>query len=169
MRPGQTRRARFCSRRCIERNRDTKPERKAKLANLTKEWKGRNAEHIRQYQRDYRAARPGKHAAYERARCGFKERVTGPGFIYGVIHPKFPGYTKIGRTVNVNKRLSTYNTGDPKRRYQLAFAVECKDAFATEIEAHQRLDGFRMAGTEWFAVHPTDAHHIIEALVRETK
>lgn len=92
-----------------------------------------------------------------------------PGFIYGVVHPKFPGYVKIGRTNNVNKRLTQYNTGCPKRRYALAFAVECNDAFATEIEAHRRLDGFRMAGSEWFNIHPDDAHHTIEALVRETK
>ena len=92
-----------------------------------------------------------------------------PGFIYGVVHPKFPGYVKIGRTNNVRARLAQYNTGCPKRRYQLAFAVECLDAFRAEIEAHTRLDGFRMAGTEWFAVHPTDAHHLIEALIRESK
>lgn len=97
------------------------------------------------------------------------ERLATAGFIYGVVHPKFPGYVKIGRTNNVSKRLTQYNTGCPKRRYQLAFAVECLDAFSAEIEAHRRLDGFRMAGTEWFAIHPTDAHHLIEALIRGTE
>ena len=35
------------------------------------------------------------------------------GWLYVLIHPNFPGWVKIGRTRNLGKRLSSYNTGTP--------------------------------------------------------
>lgn len=41
------------------------------------------------------------------------------GFVYMVSNPAFPGIFKVGMTTNLNKRLSTYQTGDPYRSYKV--------------------------------------------------
>ncbi len=84
-----------------------------------------------------------------------------PGYIYGVIHPSFPGYVKIGRALSPKRRLRQYNTADPRRSFEMAFAIHCSDHHTAEKIAHRRLDGFRIADTEWFCIAPEDAFNLI--------
>lgn len=53
--------------------------------------------------------------------CGERLKVTKPrcGIIYLISNPVFPGMYKIGITRDLDKRLSTYQTADPYRRYKI--------------------------------------------------
>jgi hypothetical protein len=44
------------------------------------------------------------------------------GFVYLLSNPAFPGWVKMGSTVNVNERVSSYQTSDPLR----SFVIEKK-------------------------------------------
>jgi hypothetical protein len=85
------------------------------------------------------------------------------GYVYGVTHPKMPGYIKIGRTRRLKKRLSSYNTADPHRQYRYAFCLAVPDMYQAERMAHDKLDGARVEGTEWFRIAPADAKALISA------
>lgn len=87
-----------------------------------------------------------------------------PGYIYGVTHPSFPGYVKIGKASRPRKRLQQYNTGCPNRSYELAFTLLVADQHLAERVAQRRLAGSRVKGTEWFAIHPQDAFNLLSNL-----
>lgn len=54
------------------------------------------------------------------------------GYIYVLIHPLRPEWVKIGSTVNLSKRLSSYQTGDPFREYEIVHYVKVDDRIAIE-------------------------------------
>jgi hypothetical protein len=83
------------------------------------------------------------------------------GHIYGIVHPQFPGYVKIGKASSVARRLSQYNTGDPYRRYDVAFVITAKNYHRAELIAHRLLNGYRVLGTEWFRIAPEEACALI--------
>lgn len=56
------------------------------------------------------------------------------GYIYIITNPAYPEYLKIGKTVNLGMRLSTYNTGSPFRDYKYEFVLETK--YSLEVENH---------------------------------
>lgn len=91
-------------------------------------------------------------------------RDTLAGFIYGMVHPDWPGYVKIGRAKNPNRRLRDYNIGDPKRAYSFAFVLGVPDCTRAELQAHRCLRGCRVANTEWFEINPEDALALLSAL-----
>lgn len=93
-----------------------------------------------------------------------KHSSTSPGYVYGVTHPKFPGFVKIGRANSPRARLQKYNTGCPHRAYELAFSLFVLDQFRSEQIAHKRLAGARLPGTEWFAIHPQDAFNLVRSI-----
>ena len=93
---------------------------------------------------------------------------TGPGFIYGITHPSYPGFVKVGKARNVRKRLNQYQTSDPFRRFKLEFTIFSRDYHAAEYRAHQRLRGFRVQNTEWFQVSPADAWNLLVNLKEPT-
>lgn len=68
------------------------------------------------------------------------------GYVYIITHPMYEGWSKIGSTVDLNKRLSTYQTGDPLRRYEVAFHAEVDDRVALERWVRHRL-------SEKFPIH----------------
>lgn len=78
-------------------------------------------------------------------------------------HPLFLGYTKIGMAINVDKRLSSYQTGCPNREYKLAAVWSTDNRHNAEATAHAKLTGFRVHNTEWFRIKPTDAVTILAA------
>lgn len=88
------------------------------------------------------------------------------GYVYGIIHPKWPGYTKIGKSRHTPGRLRTYNTGDPHRAYKIAFNILTPNMHIAELQAHRLLDGYRMSGSEWFACHWRDALALLLAHYR---
>lgn len=85
------------------------------------------------------------------------------GYLYGVVHPSFPGYVKIGKAMDPAKRLISYQTGDPHRRYQMVWTLKTSDYDLAERIAHSRLKALRVRNTEWFRTHPDDAYHLIHS------
>lgn len=43
------------------------------------------------------------------------------GYLYIITNSSYEGYVKIGITENIDKRLSTYQTADPHRKYKIVF------------------------------------------------
>ena len=84
-----------------------------------------------------------------------------PGYLYGITHPSWPGFIKIGKARFPERRLRTLNTGDPYRRYQLQFTILCPNYHLAELAAHRVLNGYRVENTEWFQIHPDDALELI--------
>lgn len=96
------------------------------------------------------------------------ERHALSGVVYGLIHPRFPGYTKIGKAVSGKRRLAQYDTGDPLRQYAFAFTIEVSDRHRAELRAHRILDGYRLPGPgEWFRIHHDEAFNLINGKLTE--
>ena len=55
-------------------------------------------------------------------------------YVYVISNPNFPGEYKVGVTNNVERRLSSYQTGTPDRAYRVEF--EFKTKHFNDIEAH---------------------------------
>jgi hypothetical protein len=85
---------------------------------------------------------------------------TGPrrtdGWVYGIVNPAWPGRLKVGRAVNLSRRLHSYNTGAPDRDYSIGASLRFRDAHLAEAAIHERLAGLRIKNTEWFWLHPDD-------------
>ena len=92
------------------------------------------------------------------------------GFVYIVAHPRFPGWIKVGQTRNPDKRLSSYNTGDPDRGYRMIAKVWTKDRRGAEFHAHWRLKrlGYAKQG-EWFDAAPALAERIVKKAVADAE
>lgn len=74
---------------------------------------------------------------------------TKAGYIYLLKHPKFAGYVKIGKTVDVVDRLSQYNVGCPTKEYYVFLYFWCEDMNKAEKEMHSLFRNYRAQG-EWF-------------------
>lgn len=55
----------------------------------------------------------------QRAKSSTEYSKTKSGIVYLISNPAFPGFYKIGITSNLIKRLSSYQTYDPLRRYRV--------------------------------------------------
>ena len=85
------------------------------------------------------------------------------GSVYVISNPAFPGYVKVGRAMDVEDRLSSYQTADPLRRYKLEGYVNFADRYAAEKEAHRLLLPY-WAGGEWFLVNTEEALRVIQSI-----
>ena len=70
------------------------------------------------------------------------------GHVYAITHPSFCGWIKIGSTVDLQKRLSSYQTGDPLRRYKMIFHIEVDHRLAVERWFRHCLNNHEQRG-EW--------------------
>lgn len=84
-------------------------------------------------------------------------------FVYVIVHPLFESYVKIGQTVNPQKRLISYNTGCPFRKYRYHFVKKCKYPDAVEVFFKQNMPG---NGYEWFKISKSEAVETIEELLK---
>lgn len=82
------------------------------------------------------------------------------GYVYAIKNSAWPDFVKIGRAVDVKKRLGTYNTGDPFRSYYILDYVWVKDRYAAESWMRKVLRPDHWAG-EWYQM--TDVR-VIRAL-----
>tara|TARA_R110000744_G_C18932913_1_gene513377 strand:- start:44 stop:475 length:432 start_codon:yes stop_codon:yes gene_type:complete len=62
----------------------------------------------------------------------YKRKNKHKGFIYIIGNPAWPNHIKIGRAVDVDKRLASYQTGAPLRDYFVHFSVYVEDCGAVE-------------------------------------
>lgn len=68
------------------------------------------------------------------------------GFVYLL---KSASYYKIGRTINVQKRVSNLSTATP-HKIILVSSKEVSDCVILEAFLHSSFDGYRIRNTEWF-------------------
>lgn len=73
------------------------------------------------------------------------------GFVYILSHPSWPYHIKVGRACDPLARLNQYQTGCPKRLYELRYSVYFEDCYQAEKEIHARMEPWREQG-EWFNV-----------------
>ena len=78
------------------------------------------------------------------------------GWVYLIDHPFFPGWIKIGSTLNTDERLGSYQTYAPEGEYRLIDRVFSKDRRKLELAVHEALAPLRGNG-EWFRVNTGEA------------
>lgn len=85
-------------------------------------------------------------------------------YIYIIIHPKFKGWIKVGRTMNLESRLNGYQVGCPFRDYKLIYYkfIQDKDVLL-KIENHFKLN-LQSNGFEWFKCSVKQGIKIIESI-----
>lgn len=82
------------------------------------------------------------------------------GFVYIIENEIFPGWLKIGSTIDQNLRLRTYQTGDPFQRYKISYSKYFNDRKSIENKVHLELQDYNKRG-EWFEVGLSKAIGII--------
>jgi hypothetical protein len=83
------------------------------------------------------------------------------GFIYVISNPAWAGWVKIGRAIDVSKRLKNYNVSSPLRDYEVNYCTMIDNPVL--IERHF----FKMYGSEnneWFKISVDEAVHQIKKL-----
>jgi len=85
----------------------------------------------------------------------------GGGYLYVVTNPAWPDFIKIGRTININTRLRSYNTGSPFKDYELFYYRFFTDVCAAEQAIRHFYGGHKFRG-EWYQMHPEDAANLID-------
>lgn len=81
------------------------------------------------------------------------------GYIYVITNPAWNGYYKIGQTVSLTKRLSTYQASNPLRDFSYLTTVEVDDMNVSEKIILDELRRFYEVKGEW--VVASKAEHII--------
>ncbi len=69
------------------------------------------------------------------------------GYVYVITNKAWPEWVKIGRAIDANDRLRSYQTNSPLRDYWIVHSVYFEDVNAAERKAH--LIAARMTGTPW--------------------
>jgi hypothetical protein len=58
------------------------------------------------------------------------------GYVYAIRNPAWPEWVKIGKAVDAEDRLSSYQTSSPMRDYKLIHSIYFDDRSAAEKKAH---------------------------------
>lgn len=85
----------------------------------------------------------------------------GPGSLYVIHNPAWPGFVKIGRARNVSERLRTYQTASPHRDYVLHYYRVFPDVLAAERALSNLYKGYKSNG-EWHHIHADDAASLLD-------
>ena len=79
------------------------------------------------------------------------------GWIYLITNPAWPGFVKVGRAVNIGKRLQSYQTSSPHRDYVIRYSREFRDVGRIE----RVVGNFFQSEHEWYKV---DVQKIVDLL-----
>ena len=91
----------------------------------------------------------------------FKNKKNSKGlYIYIIIHPKFDGWVKVGRTYDLKGRINTYQTGCPFREYSYAFTKLLTVDEVKKIEQYFKIN-IHNNGCEWYNTSIGEAINII--------
>lgn len=75
------------------------------------------------------------------------------GCVYVIKNPAWPQWVKVGKAVDAEDRLKSYQTSDPFRAYTLHHHIEVKDRHVAELQVHQELELTSDARhNEWFRI-----------------
>jgi len=87
-------------------------------------------------------------------------------YIYIISHPKFEGWIKLGRAINPQKRLDSFQTNCPNRSFKLEYFKETEYYFNIETYFNNQIIG---NGYEWYKIKVKDAINIINNILDELK
>lgn len=90
------------------------------------------------------------------------------GFVYAVSNPAWPGYVKIGSAIDIDKRLTSYQTACPHRAYRLEASAFVSDRRRVEQELMQTLRAHKHQH-EWFRVDVDVVARLLSSLQRKGK
>lgn len=62
------------------------------------------------------------------------------GCVYVIKNPAWPEWVKVGKAVDAEDRLSSYQTSDPYRSYILHHHIDVPNRHDTELKVHQELE-----------------------------
>tara|TARA_R110000822_G_scaffold215705_1_gene350561 strand:- start:1244 stop:1768 length:525 start_codon:yes stop_codon:yes gene_type:complete len=86
------------------------------------------------------------------------------GDVYIITNKAWPDWVKIGKAIDAEDRLKSYQTGDPLRAYELYHSVTRENRHTAEVKAHKALEVLSEdRKNEWFKVDLTTAVNCIEA------
>ena len=87
----------------------------------------------------------------------------GSGHVYAITNPAWPGWVKIGMTIDIDGRLAAYQIYSPGKDYSVAHSVEVRDRRRSEAFAHRRAsDASAGVSGEWFKIPMAEAANILE-------
>jgi hypothetical protein len=83
------------------------------------------------------------------------------GFVYVVTSPTFPGWVKIGQTMDLQQRLVAFNTHNPHSDFSFAFYHGFLDRALAEKVIHKFFAKKRGPNGEWFQMSVEEARSAI--------
>lgn len=60
-------------------------------------------------------------------------------YIYIISNSSFPDWFKVGRTINIRKRLTDYQTGDPHRRFKVEYVRKVNNIDSIENDIYFQI------------------------------
>lgn len=91
------------------------------------------------------------------------------GYVYLLTHPLHLGWVKIGSTTDPRKRLSTYQTSDPFRKYEMRFQYPVDDRVAFENWVLFNFKKTEQVLGEWVEIVVSDAIFRTEEYIKLMK
>ena len=92
---------------------------------------------------------------------------TKSGHVYAMTNAAWPEWVKIGKAVDAEDRLSTYQTSSPMRDYTMVHYAYSDDRNVSERQAHERAAKLGEKRNEWFKISREEAIVVIEQTVEE--
>ena len=92
---------------------------------------------------------------------------TTSGHVYAMANAAWPEWIKIGKAVDAEDRLSSYQTSSPLRDYTLVHYAYSDDRNVAERQAHVLAGKLGDKRNEWFKINNEDAVVVIEQAVSE--
>ena len=92
---------------------------------------------------------------------------TSSGHVYAMANEAWPEWVKIGKAVDAEDRLSSYQTSSPLRDYTMVHYAYTDDRNIAERQAHILADKLGDKRNEWFKISNEDAVVVIEQAVAE--
>ena len=91
----------------------------------------------------------------------------GSGFLYAITNPAWPGWVKIGMTIDLDARLAVYETYAPLRDYAVLHSMQVADRHISEGFAHRKAadasGGVDPSG-EWFYISDATGISILDKI-----
>ena len=92
---------------------------------------------------------------------------TKSGHVYAMTNAAWPEWVKIGKAVDAEDRLSSYQTSSPMRDYTMIHYAYSDDRNVSERQAHERASKLGEKRNEWFKISREEAIVVIEQTVEE--
>ena len=88
--------------------------------------------------------------------------VSGGGFVYVISNKAWTGMYKVGIAKDVKRRLNSYQTSDPKRRYKIEYQTQTPKYLEIEKYIHDKFD----SDYEWVKAEKSDIIRAIKSAMR---